>query len=50
VKSFVSKIIKKDKEFLQNQTVNKQETLFKPLHAFTKNNAELSPFALIFIN
>lgn len=50
VKSFVSKIIKKDKDFLQNQTVNKHETLFKPLHAFIKNNNELSPSALPFIN
>jgi hypothetical protein len=49
VKSFVSKIIKKDREFVQHNTINKQETLFKPLHAFAKNNAELSPSAIQFI-
>ena len=49
VKSFVSKIIKKDKDFVQNNTVNKHENLFKPLHSFIKNNTELSPEALEFI-
>jgi hypothetical protein len=42
VKSFVSKIIKKDKEFLQSSTINKHDTLFKPLHGFIKNNGELT--------
>ena len=32
-----------------HNTVNKHENLFKPLLAFTKNNAELSPAALAFI-
>ena len=42
VKSFVSKIIKKDKEFTQNNTINKHENLFRPLNSFLKNNQELS--------
>lgn len=34
---------------MQNNTVNKHENLFKPLHSFIKNNTELSPDALEFI-
>ena len=43
VKSFVSKIIKKDKEFVRDNTINKYDNLFKPLQGFIKNNGDLTP-------
>lgn len=46
VKTFVSKIIKKDKDFVQNNIVNKHENIFRPLQSFIKNNSELSPESL----
>lgn len=42
VKSFVSKIVKKDKEFLNSNLINRPDNLFKPLHSFLRNNSELS--------
>lgn len=41
-KAFVTKIVKKDREFVERMTVNKQENLFKTLEAFLANNPELT--------
>ena len=41
-KSFVSKIVKKDKEFVHSNLINRPGNLFKPLHSFLRNREELS--------